>query len=240
MIQTVNTRSGDTGRALEKGRTMNRVNIDWLTRLNNKQKAWLAAGIIVVVGLAGQNNEPRGTRFAPAGGYAAAARGGYGSGYAPAGGYAPQTGSGYPRSGWTPQTGDDAPQAGGYLPQTGGYAPAAPGTGSDTTVPTNGDSVSDQVNNNFSDYMRGQQRVVSENDGQTYITDANADPNQMTDTRDSVSSFSAATPGSEAAGTATVEPSGATTVDTSTSTPVDTSSAATTDTSSASSTTASE
>ena len=88
--------------------------------------------------------------------------------------------------------------------------------------------------------MRDQQRVVSENDGQTYVVNSNADPNQMTDTRDGVSGFTAATPGSEAAGTAEVAPSGATTPDTSTSTPVETSSAAPADTSSASSPTTTE
>ena len=195
---------------------MIRANLNWLTRLNNKQRAWLAAGI-VGVGLAGMNNEQQGARVAPAGGNAPAVRGGYGSGFmAPAD-------QGAPQIGW------NAPPAGGdTVPQTGGYVPA-PATASrtDNEVPTSGDSVSDRVNTNFDDYIRGQQRVVSENDSQTYITDANADPNQMTDTRDSVSGFSAATPGSDAAGYATVAPSGATTVDTSTATPVETSSAAT-------------
>jgi hypothetical protein len=138
---------------------------------------------------------------------------------APAG-YAPS----YQNQGEEPAMG-----AGYAAPQTGGFVPAAPAAASDEcpSVPTNGDSVPDSVNTNFSDYMRGQQRVVSENDGQTYVVDSNADPNQMTDTRDSVSSFSAATPGSEAAGYADVAPSGATTVDTSNSTLVDTSSSTT-------------
>jgi hypothetical protein len=197
---------------------MIRANMNWLTRLNNKQRAWLAAGI-VVVGLAGMNNEQQGARVSPAGGNAPAASGGYGGGFV-----APGVED-------MPSTGGVAPATGGaYVPQTGGYVPApATASGSDNEVPTSGDSVSDRVNTNFDDYIRGQQRVVSENDGQTYITGANADPNQMTDTRDSVSGFSAATPGSDAAGTATVAPSGATTVDTSTATPVETSSAATTE-----------
>jgi hypothetical protein len=204
---------------------MIRANMNWLTRLNNKQRAWLAAGI-VVVGLAGMNNEPSGARVSPAGGNAPAAGGGYGRGYAVAAGQPLASLRSCPQSsGNAPVGGDET-----GIPQSSGVAPAAAGT-SDTgaAVPTSGDSVSDRVNTNFDDYIRGQQRVVSENDGQTYITGANADPNQMTDTRDSVSGFSAATPGSDAAGYATVAPSGATTVDTSTATPVETSSAATTE-----------
>jgi hypothetical protein len=197
---------------------MLRANLDRLHRLNNKQKAWLAAGI-VVVGLAGMNNPPRGAQFSPAGGNAPAARGGTGF-VAPGGGATP------PMDWNAPATGGYAPQAGNYIPQTGGYTPAPTGASpSDAELPSNGDSVSDRVNTNFDDYIRGQQRVVSENDGQTYIVDGNADPNQMTDTRDGVSGFTAATPGSEAAGYADVAPSGATTPDTSTATPVDTGSA---------------
>ena len=110
----------------------------------------------------------------------------------------------------------------------GGYATSPAGMGnSGAETPGSYDSVSDRVNNNFSDYIRGDQRVVSQNDGQTYIVDGNADPNGMVDTRDGVSSYSAATPGSDAAGYAEVAPSGATTPDVSTSTPVDTSSTTT-------------
>src|ERR1043166_3514920 len=84
----------------------------------------------------------------------------------------------------------------------------------ETTLPSSGDSVPESVNTNFSDYMRDQQRVASDNDGQTYVVNSNADPNQMTDTRDGVSGFTQAAPGSDAAGYGEVAPSGATTVDT--------------------------
>src|SRR5205814_182172 len=121
------------------------------------------------------------------------------------------------------QIGENVPAAQTEIsvPQTGGVVSTLAGAAdSGSTVPTSGDSVPESVNTNFSDYMRDQQRVVSENDGETYVVNSNANPNEMTDTRDSVSGFSAATPGSDAAGYATVAPSGATTADTSTATPV--------------------
>jgi hypothetical protein len=225
MIQTGNNDPADQALPLKGAReAMIRANMNWLTRLNNKQRAWLAAGI-VGVGLVSMNNEQRGARVSPVGGNAPAAGVSDGRGDAVAAGQDTSPG------GWNGPVGGDEtgiPQNGGTVPQSSGSVPAAAPT-SDTgaEVPTSGDSVSDRVNTNFDDTIRGQQRVISENDGQTYITDANADPNQMTDTRDSVSGFSAATPGSDAAGTAAVAPSGATTVDTSTATPVETSSAAT-------------
>jgi hypothetical protein len=212
---------------------MTRANMHSLARPNRKVWGWVAAGFLIV-GIAGMNHdEPRGMGGARTGGYAPMAggqRSAGGGGFGAAGdGVAPQTA-------WNaPNTGGMVVGVGGGSPQGGGFVPAAPAaaTASDpptawvpgsSEVPTSGDSVSDRVNTNFSDYMRDQQRVVSENDGQTYVVDSNAEPNQMVDTRDSVSGFSAATPGSAAAGVAEVASSGATTVDTSTSTPVETSS----------------
>ena len=205
---------------------MTRAAITWILDPNNPRRRWIAAGI-VVLGLAGMHQEPQGPAGVRMAGTAPRQAVGYGAGYvnggtsaAPAG-YAPSY----------QNQGEEPAMAGGYAaPQTGGFVPAAPAAASDNSpsVPTSGDSVPESVNTNFSDYMRDQQRVVSENDGQTYIVPSSADPNQMTDTRDSVSRFSAATPGSEAAGYAEVAPSGATTVDTSNSTPVDTSSSTTT------------
>lgn len=191
---------------------MNAESNNSLTVRINKKWAWIAAGI-VAVGIAGLNQDspsPMGGRpgwNAPMQGYGG--RPGYGA-----------VGGNAVAMGW------NAPQVGGGMaaPQMGGYAAPASGYGGGAGVPTAGDSVSDRVNNNFSDYMRGQQQVVSGYDGQTYTVDANADTNQMWNTQDGVSSFSAATPGSTSAGYAEVAPSGATTVDTSTSTPVDTSS----------------
>jgi hypothetical protein len=209
--------------------TMSAENTNSITLRFNKKWAWVAAGI-VAVGIAGLNKEqqvPMGSRpgwNAAVPGYGA--RPGWNG---PAQGYGGRPGFAPSGDGQGAELGWNCPAMGGGMaaPQMGAYTPTAAGAGyGGAEVPTSGDSVSDRINNNFSDYMRGQQRVVSEYDGQTYTVDGNADPNQMWNTQDGVSNFSAATPGSTSAGYAEVAPSGATTVDTSTATPVDTSSSA--------------
>lgn len=209
---------------------MTRAALDWLFDRNHPRRRWIAGGA-VLLGLGAMNQPSRSPMGARPAGFAPVPARGFGAGPVD------QTAGWMNNGGETPMSGNAAPYqpaenepttATGYAaPAAGGFAPA---NDSSALLPSNGDSVPESVNTNFSDYMRDQQRVVSENDGQTYITGANADPNQMTDTRDSVSGFSAAAPGSEAAGYAEVAPSGATTVDTSTATPVDTSSASSTTT----------
>jgi hypothetical protein len=205
---------------------MKRVTIHWLADPKRKVWVWFAAGVLVA-GLAGANREQQAPQRPSAGWNARAGWNAPRGWSAPAGPANGGYGAAEP-GGWSaPQDGWQAPavDSGMAAPQSGWSAPAAAG-GEETALPS-GDSVSDRVNNNFSDYMRDQQRVVSENDGQTYIVESGADPNGIVDTRDGVSGFSAATPGSDAAGYGSVDTSGATTVDTSTATPVDTSSSTT-------------
>jgi hypothetical protein len=207
---------------------MTRAAINWILDSNNKRRRWIAAGV-VLIGLGAMNQQPHGTMGVRPAGYTPVQARGFSGGVVNNSAGWVNNGAG-PAMAGSPsqyQSADNEPgMAGGdSAPQTGGFVPSTPAAASDnsTQVPTSGDSVPESVNTNFSDYMRDQQRVVSENDGQTYVVNSNADPNQMTDTRDSTSGFTQAAPGSEAAGYAEVVPSGATTVDTSTSTPVDTS-----------------
>ena len=214
---------------------MNRLDTNWTQRLSKKQWAWAIAGI-TILGIGGMNNTQHGAAVpqgswrtqGPVGGNSFEGNG-FGGNNIGGGQAAPPMEGNAPSAGW----GSNIP-----APPAGGFTPAV--QTQETTLPSSGDSVPESVNTNFSDYMRDQQRVASDNDGQTYVVNSNADPNQMTDTRDGVSGFTQAAPGSDAAGYGEVAPSGATTVDTSTATPVDTTPATPVDTSSSTSAPAAE
>src|SRR6266852_5086762 len=105
---------------------MTRAAINWIFDSNNKRRRWIAAGI-VLVGLAGLNQEPHGTAGARPAGYAPVAAGENGAGFVNGRAGAAADAPRY-------QTQENEPaMAGGYtVPQNTGFVSSPPIAASDS------------------------------------------------------------------------------------------------------------